>query len=124
MWRGWALKCGQRSLEYFSHLSSPVGLPKWLSAKESACQGRRCRRPGFDPWVGNIPWRKKWQPTPGVLPGESRGQRSLAGDSPWGRTESDTTERLNTHTRAVRVPTFSVTKRGLLIDDLASRPGT
>ena len=36
------------------------GLPRWLSGKESACQHRRCR---FDPWVGNIPWRRKWQPT-------------------------------------------------------------
>ena len=37
-------------------------------------------------------WRRKWQPTPVFLPGESRGQRSLVGCSPWGRTESDTTE--------------------------------
>ena len=43
----------------------------------------QCRRHGFDPWVGNIPWRRKWQPTP-VLPGESHGQRSLADYSPWG----------------------------------------
>ena len=40
-------------------------------------------RPGFDPWVGKIPWRGKWQPTPLFLPGESHGQRSLAGYSPW-----------------------------------------
>ena len=37
-------------------------------------------------------WRRKWQPTPVFLPGESHGQRSLVGCSPWGRTESDTTE--------------------------------
>ena len=49
------------------------------------------RRPGFDPWVGEIPWRRAWQPTPGVLPGESHG-KSLEGYSPWGRKESDTTE--------------------------------
>ena len=42
------------------------------------------RRPGFDPWVGKIPWRRKWQPTPIFLPGKSHGQRSLAGYSPWG----------------------------------------
>ena len=36
---------------------------------------------------GEIPWRRKWQPTPVFLPGESHGQRSLAGYSPWGRTE-------------------------------------
>ena len=37
------------------------------------------RRPGFDPWVGKIPWRRKWKPTPVFLPGESLGQRSLEG---------------------------------------------
>ena len=36
-----------------------------------------CRRPGFDPWVGKIPWSREWQPTPVFLPGQSRGQRSL-----------------------------------------------
>ena len=36
-------------------------------------------RCGFDPWVGKIPWRRKWEPTPVVLPGESHGQRSLVG---------------------------------------------
>ena len=51
--------------------------------------------PGFDPWVGKIPWRRKWQPTPVLLPGESHGGRSLVGYSPWGRKESDTTERLH-----------------------------
>ena len=48
------------------------GLPKWLSAKESACQ---CKRPMFDPWDGNIPWRRTWQPIPTFLPGKSHGQR-------------------------------------------------
>ena len=52
--------------------------------------------PGFDPWGGKIPWRRAWQPTPVCLPGESHGQRSLAGYSPWGRRESDTTEQLST----------------------------
>ena len=54
------------------------------------------KRHGFHPWVGKIPWRRKWQPTPVLLPGESQGQRSLVGYSPWGRKESDTTE--HTHT--------------------------
>ena len=49
-------------------------------------------RLGFDPWVGKIPWRRAWQPTSVFLPGESHGQRSLAGYSPRGRTESDTIE--------------------------------
>ena len=45
-----------------------------------------------DPWVGKIPWRRKWQPTPVFLPGESHGQRSLAGYSMGGHTQSDTTK--------------------------------
>ena len=47
-----------------------------------------------EPWVGKIPWRRKWQSTPVLLPGESHGQRSLVGYSLWGRKKSDTTERL------------------------------
>ena len=54
-------------------------LSRWLSWKESAHQ---CRKHGFDPWVGKIPWRKKWQSTPVFLPGKSHGQRSLVGCSP------------------------------------------
>ena len=42
------------------------------------------RRLGFDAWVGKIPWRRKWKPTPVFLPGKSHGQRSLVGYSPWG----------------------------------------
>ena len=43
---------------------------------------KKCR---FDPWVGKIPWKRKWQPTPAFLPGKFRRQRSLVGYSPWGR---------------------------------------
>ena len=50
------------------------------------------QEPGFDPWVGKIPWRRRWQPTPIFLPGESHGQRSLAGYNPWGHRELDMTE--------------------------------
>ena len=53
-----------------------------------------CRRPGLDPWVGKIPWRRKWQPTPVLVPGKVHGLRSLVGYSPWGRKESDMTEQL------------------------------
>ena len=49
-------------------------------------------RPGFNPLVGKIPWRRKWQPTPVLLPGKSHGQRSLVGYSSWGHKESDMTE--------------------------------
>ena len=56
-----------------------LGLPRWLGGKESTCQGRR------------------WQPTPVFLPGKFHGQRNLAGYSPWGHKDSDTTERLSRH---------------------------
>ena len=49
----------------------------------------------MDPRVGKIPWRRKSQPTPIFLPGESCGQRSLVGYSSWGHKESDMTEQLN-----------------------------
>ena len=52
------------------------------------------RRPEFNPWVGKVPWRRAWQPSPVFLPGEVHGQRSLAGYSPWGCKESDRTEGL------------------------------
>ena len=61
-----------------------VVLPWWLSGKESVCQCRRGKRCRFDPWVRKIPWRRKWQPTPVFLPGESHGQRSLVGYNPSG----------------------------------------
>ena len=60
------------------------GAPRRCSGKESACQGRRR---SFDPWVGKIAWRRKWQPTPVFLPGKFHGQRSLVGYSLWGQTE-------------------------------------
>ena len=50
------------------------------------------KRHSFKPWVGQISWRRNWQPTPVFLPGESHGQRSLAGYSPQGRKESDMTK--------------------------------
>ena len=48
-----------------------------------------------DSWVGKIPWRREWLPTPVFLLGEFHGQRSLAGYSPWCCKELDTTERLS-----------------------------
>ena len=47
----------------------------------------QCWRPGFNPWVGKIPWRREWLPTPGFLPRKSHGQWSLAGYSPWNHKE-------------------------------------
>ena len=58
--------------------------PGGASGKEPACQGRRLKRHGFTSWVRKISWRRTWQPTLVFLPGESYGQRSLAGYSPQG----------------------------------------
>ena len=87
------------------YLSGFRRLPKWLSGKEFTCQCRRCRKCGFDPCVGKIPWKRTWQPTPVCVPGKSHRQRSLEGYSPWGCKEPDTTEatkcvceRARTHT--------------------------
>ena len=72
-----------------------TGFPGGPHNKEPHCQCSRLESRGFDPWVGKIPWRRKWQPTPVFLAGESQGQRSLAGYSPWGCKEL--TARLSTH---------------------------
>ena len=87
MWRGFV----------FGRWYSNRGLHRWLSDKQSACKCKRCKRHGFDPWVRKIPWRRKWEPTPVLLPGKSHGQRSLDGYSPWGHQESDRTERTHMH---------------------------
>ena len=58
---------------------------------------QRCKRHNFNPWVGKILWRRKWQPTPVLLPGKSHGQRSLAAYSQRGHKESEMTEGLSMH---------------------------
>ena len=65
-----------------------IRIPRWLDGKESAS---KCKRRRFDPLVKTL-WRRKWQPAPVFMPGESHGQRSLVGYSPWGYKESDMTE--------------------------------
>ena len=92
-WTKWILLNGKvkRTWNLYPHVDPfclnmpqyPYGLPRWFSGKESTCQCRRCMRHKFDPWVGKIPWRRKWQPAPVFLSGESHGQRNLAGYSPW-----------------------------------------
>ena len=64
------------------------------TVKVSACNAGD---PGSIPGAGKIPWRRKWQPTPVFLPGESNGWRSLVGYNPWGHKESDRTEWLHFH---------------------------
>ena len=69
-----------------------LGFSGAKSSKGPACQCRIFKRPGLSPWVEKIPWRTAWQPPLISFPGESHGQRSLAGYSPWDHKESDTTE--------------------------------
>ena len=64
----------------------------WLRRQSVSLQ---CSRPRFNPWVGKIPWRRKWQPTPVLLPRKFHGWRSLVGYSPWGHKELDMTEWLH-----------------------------
>ena len=76
------------------------GFPGGTMAKDPYANAGdlRCR---FNPWVGKIPLRRAWQPTAVSLPGESHGQRSLEGCSPWGPKMSDTTEATE-HTSLLR----------------------
>jgi len=69
-----------------------LSFPGDTSGKEPTHQCRRCKRSGFNPWVGKIPWRRAWQPTPAFLPGKSHRQWSLVGRSPWDHNEPDMTE--------------------------------
>ena len=71
---------------------SLAGLPRWPSGGQSACYCRRLKRRRFHPWVRKSLWKKERRPTPVLLPEKSHGRRSLAGCSPWGCKESDTTD--------------------------------
>ena len=75
-----------------AELTIRKGFPGGASGKEPACQCRRYKRCWLDPWIRKIPWKRAWQPTSVFMPGESYGQKSLAGYRPWGRKESDRTE--------------------------------
>ena len=63
-------------------MSQCWGFPGGASGKERTCQFRKHKSRGFDPWIKKIPRRRAWQPTPGFLPGESHGQKSLTAYSP------------------------------------------
>ena len=66
---------------------------KKKTKKQLPAYAREPKRHRFDdPWVGKIPWRRAWQPTPIFMPGESQGQRSLVGYNSWDCQESDTIE--------------------------------
>ena len=69
-----------------------MGFPDSSDGTESACNARR---PGFNSWVGKIPWRRESLPTPVLQPGEFHGERSLVDYSPWSHKELDTIEQLS-----------------------------
>ena len=103
----------------FHSKSMFINIKFGTSGKEPACQCRRHKRHGFDPWVGKIPWSRKGQPSLVFLPGKSHEQRSPAGYSLWGHKESDMTERLSTHKQCserfkiARVHMVNTSKSGL-----------
>ena len=70
-------------------MRAPWGLPGGTMVKNLPAKAGDARA---SPWVGMIPWRRKWQPTPVLLPGKFRGQRSLEDCSPGGHKEPDATE--------------------------------
>ena len=78
--------CKLVTISFFEIPPLFLGFPDGASVKESTYQCRRCKRlrfnRWFNPWIGTIPWRRAWQPTLVLLPGESHGQRSSAGYSP------------------------------------------
>ena len=82
-------------------MTSNFGLPLWLRSKESACQCRRDKRCRFDPWVGKIPWRRKYNPLQFICLGNPT-DRGIWWATVHGVTQSDTTERLiHTHTNII-----------------------
>ena len=82
-------------IETFVKCYEDTGLPWWLSRLIVHLQCMRDRRHGFDFWVGKIPWRRKWQPTPVLLLGKIPWAEEPRGDSPWGFKELDTAELLS-----------------------------
>ena len=103
--------------EFFTSWATAGGFFTNWAIREAPCVGRRvlyqlnhtvqvvknllanagCKRCKFYPWVGKIPWSRKWHHTSVVLPGKFYGQRRLAGYSPWDSKESDMIEWLSTH---------------------------
>ena len=79
----------QHNIGVVIEVSGASQVAQWQRISLQCGRHQRC---GFNPWAGKIPWRRKWQPTPVFLPGESLGQRSLEGHSPRVHKELDVTE--------------------------------
>ena len=89
----------------FKGVQRMLGFPGGASGEEPICQWRRHQRHGFDPWVGEIPWRRAWQHTPVFLPGESHRQRSLVASQrvrhDWSDLPCTSTHILDRHTNLI-----------------------
>ena len=100
-------RSSNRSFLIYRRLRLKGGFPGGLVGKESACNPGDTEDPVSIPESGKIPCRRAWQPTPVFLPGESCGQRSLVGYSPWSHKESDTIEQLGTQARLRKETVYS-----------------
>ena len=63
------------------------GFPGGTVVRNVPAKRRRCKKQGFNPWAGKIPWSRKWQPTPVSWHGKFHGQRSLVDYTPWDHKE-------------------------------------
>ena len=81
-----------QELSIYLKVASRMATQVSLVVKNLPASAGHLKKLRFDPWVGKIPWRRAWQPTPVFLTGESLGQRSLVGYRPWGHKELDVTE--------------------------------
>ena len=98
--------------DWATELILPIGASQVvLVVKNPPANAGDVRDTGSVPGFGKIPWRRAWKPIPVFLPGESHGQRSLAGYSPWGHKEFDTTERLSTYTCILLITSSNSTCR-------------
>ena len=93
----------QKPLQYCKVISLQLITINEKKKKESICQCRRQKLCRFYLWVREIPWRRKWQPTPLFLLGKFHGQRSLVGYNLWVHKELDMTERLSMHNMKQRM---------------------
>ena len=108
--------CGLELMLFLLQHPRLSGLPQWLSGKEPNCQ---CRRQGFHLWVGKIPSRRKWQPTPVFLSGKSHGQRSLAGCR-HSHKESDRSEPLTSSSDTISGGVITQTRYGQILSPVCS----
>ena len=90
----WIMISESRISAYVTHIESSPGYPVVKTLPASAGDTGDV---GFDSWIGQVPQKRKWQPTPVFLPGKCHWQKNLTSYSPWGHEELDMTKWLSTH---------------------------